>query len=395
MTSTLLTIARAYWEAGHTPMPRIGEDPNPHYLTASGEVLAILWGQYKIKQPDWSTVATWFAHGDLTTTGMTLLPGSHAHPRADMAAYLQILDVETPEIYTTFVEALHFLGHSALLHRLLIEETPSGGRHLGFLCATISDKPKLKLAVRADHKILIELLQHQPCTIAPTAIRCKPEHPAGATYHVVQRDWAHLLTISQDQRKALLDVAKSLTEVPDRLAPGQTTRAADGTQGPRPGDVLNEQADRDWWDDLLTRHDWRNVSRGGGGSRGITYFQRPGKRDRSISATYGRTGIHLYVFSSNAQPFEPDTAYSPFGAYTLLEHDSDFKAATKALAQRYGMKLPRRTSKPRRVGQTSQLWTETAAAPPCPVPWHQGPPADSSQSPIPWHTAPQEVSSCH
>jgi hypothetical protein len=38
------------------------------------------------------------------------------------------------------------------------------------------------------------------------------------------------------------------------------------------------------------------------------------------------------VFSSNAWPFEPQTAYSKFAAYALLEHHGDFRAAARLLA---------------------------------------------------------------
>jgi len=41
-------------------------------------------------------------------------------------------------------------------------------------------------------------------------------------------------------------------------------------------------------------------------------------------------GEVFYVFSSNAAPFEPG-AYSPFNAYTILEHNGDFTAAANAL----------------------------------------------------------------
>src|SRR5262249_17437009 len=98
-------------------------------------------------------------------------------------------------------------------------------------------------------------------------------------------------------------------------------------------------ADFDWWLDLLMRHDWRDVSRPGLASRGVRYFQRPGKVGREPSATYGKTGACLYVFSSNAQPFDPDTAYTPFSAYALLEYDGDFHAAARALAAAYGMRI--------------------------------------------------------
>jgi len=45
----------------------------------------------------------------------------------------------------------------------------------------------------------------------------------------------------------------------------------------------------------------------------------------------------LYVFSSNAAPFEPGKAYGPFAVYALLEHHGDFAAAARALrAEGYG-----------------------------------------------------------
>src|SRR5690606_29768817 len=45
----------------------------------------------------------------------------------------------------------------------------------------------------------------------------------------------------------------------------------------------------------------------------------------------------LYVFSTNAAPFEPDRAYWPLAVYALLEHGGDFTAAAAALrAEGYG-----------------------------------------------------------
>src|SRR5690606_9128025 len=75
--------------------------------------------------------------------------------------------------------------------------------------------------------------------------------------------------------------------------------------------------------ELLRRHGWELV-RGGENE----YWRRPGK-DQGWSATL--RGRVLFVFSSNAVPFEPDRAYSPFSVYTLLEHAGDFAAAAAAL----------------------------------------------------------------
>jgi hypothetical protein len=185
-----------------------------------------------------------------------------------------------------------------------------------------------------DKKLLIELLQHQPCTVAPTAIRCKEEHAEGACYTLLKGTWAHPQEISPAQRQILIDVARRSTEVPEHVA---TEGAQHTTTSTRPGDLLNDRADSTWWQELLLDHGWRDVSRPGWARRGVYYFQRPGKQGHEPSATYGKTGTTLYVFSSNAQPFEPETAYTPFAAYTLLKHAGDYKAVAAALATLYGL----------------------------------------------------------
>jgi hypothetical protein len=56
------------------------------------------------------------------------------------------------------------------------------------------------------------------------------------------------------------------------------------------------------------------------------------QQQRGTSATTNYAGSDLlYVFSSNAHPFEPETAYDKFAAYALLEH-GDFQAAARLLA---------------------------------------------------------------
>lgn len=333
-SASLLPIARAYWEAGLCPLPRVSGHVEPSYVDPHGVIQAITWGQYKVKQPDWTTVAAWFARSDLATVGMILLTGSHAHPRAAQAAFLQILDLESADIWEQFQEACTYSGHADILYRCTIERTPSGGAHVGFLCPAIGDTQKLPLARRrADNKILIELLQHQCCTVAPTQIRCKPTHPAGVPYTLVQGSWAQPLTISPEQRRQLLALAASFNEVPRQVI----HPAGRGIPGTRPGEVLGERVDHTWWHDLLTRHGWKDVSRAGLARQGITYWQRPGKTGRQPSATLGACGPYFYCFTSNGAPFEPDRAYSPFGAYALLEHGGDFVQAANAVAQQLGL----------------------------------------------------------
>ncbi len=101
---------------------------------------------------------------------------------------------------------------------------------------------------------------------------------------------------------------------------------------PRPaGRGLDDFNRRAQWAEVLLAG-WKTVRENGD----IVHLCRPGK-DAGVSATIGhcrteRAGPKLYVFSTNAQPFEEGKSYSKFEAYTLLQHGGDFKAAAGDLA---------------------------------------------------------------
>jgi hypothetical protein len=97
------------------------------------------------------------------------------------------------------------------------------------------------------------------------------------------------------------------------------------------GDDFNRRAD---WGDILRPHGWTYAGKGGGGS---DQWCRPGKgRGTSATTNFGGSDL-LFVFSTNADPFEEGKGYTKFSAYALLEHNGDFHAAARALArQGYG-----------------------------------------------------------
>jgi putative DNA primase/helicase len=336
--SSVLSAAHTYWKAGLTPIPHVAGVNFPSYLDADGCIQPIAWGHYKNRPPDRDTLERWFRYGTLDTVRIEILTGSHPVEKFDAPAPLQILDFESAAVFEAFLEAVHFSGHSDALYRCTVERTPSGGAHVGFRCTAISAKPKLNLAMTKGEDgrdtVLIELLQHHLCTVAPTRVRWKPERPDGSCYRLTQGTWAEPRTISPAQRNILMETCAHFNEVPTKVIewhpPGPTT-------GQRPGDLLREQADLAWWSDLLTRHGWRDLSSPGMRAHGVAAFRRPGKVGKHCSATYGHTGSYLYVFSSNADPFDGDTAYSPFNAYALLEHGGDYKAAASALAKAFGL----------------------------------------------------------
>ena len=82
------------------------------------------------------------------------------------------------------------------------------------------------------------------------------------------------------------------------------------------------------WSALLQPHGWNLLYT----TDGVGYWRRPGKTDGGASATVNHGGHDLlYVFSSNAHPFDAERGYSKFGAFALLEHGGDFTKAAHEL----------------------------------------------------------------
>lgn len=87
---------------------------------------------------------------------------------------------------------------------------------------------------------------------------------------------------------------------------------------------------------LLQRHGWKKICNRRDGSE---LWQRPGKEvDQGASATFGVKFNMFYVFSSNALPFQQNTAYNPFQVLTMLEFGGDWKKAKKAITPRKEIK---------------------------------------------------------
>jgi hypothetical protein len=109
-----------------------------------------------------------------------------------------------------------------------------------------------------------------------------------------------------------------------------------GVRGDLPGNLLNSLGT---WSEILEPAGWKFAYKAGD----VEHWTRPGK-DGGTSATIGfchtaHAGSKLYVFTSNAPPFEPGQTYSRFAAFALLHHGGDYRAAAAALARRFGVKL--------------------------------------------------------
>ena len=273
------------------------------------------WKPYKTQRPYVHDVRKWFAWGDV---GMAVIGGL-------VSDKLEVLDFDDHAmIGRSIYDAFRLRVRPDLWSKLVTYRTPSNGWRVCYRAFGDITPARSVLARAADKSVIIEAL-------GASIILVPGGHPAahhrGTPYEYVQGHLCDLTTlITNDERLELVAAAMSFGEYEPPARPSYTPQPTTGsTTGGRPGDDFQRRAS---WSDILEPAGWTPA-----GGRSWT---RPGK-DSGTSATTDYHEGYLHVFSSNAEPFEPDRSYSKFHAFALLYHDGDFKAAAAELGQRgYG-----------------------------------------------------------
>lgn len=313
----MLDTATAYLRAGLCVLPAIREEKRP---ALAG------WKQYQRRLPTERQLCAWFAED----VPVCVLAGA-------ISGSLEMIDFDHEgELFDPWRE-LVAAEMPGLMERLVLERSQSGGRHAIYRCLVpIPGNRKLAqrtLEVPSAEPVVMCGKRYVPrrvgdrfeVTITLVETRgegglflCAPT----PGYVLEQGLFDQIPVLTEAERAILIEAACTLNET---LPPVQRPRGHSAAIG-RPGDDFNERGDVR---EVLLRHGWQLV-RGGENE----YWRRPGK-EQGWSATL-KNGV-LYVFSSNAAPFENDRAYAPFSVFTLLEHGGDFAAAAAALrAQGYG-----------------------------------------------------------
>lgn len=243
---------------------------------------------------------------------------------------LEIIDIDRGDLFSDFVHQLLALyGDDAgqeLLDKLVIIQTPRPGYHLYYRCeAQIPGNMKLAQEPNPQDPVrpltMIETRGEGGYAISPFS----PGniHSSGRPYSFTQGDFSKLQVITADEREMLLTAARSLTQfVPDECV---VLDKAKGIPGHRPGDEFNARAS---WDAILEPLGW-TVYRELGGAK---YWRPQQKQNKGWSASTNHGGRDLlYVFSSNAAPFDPSKAYTKFTAYAIANHGGNFTNAAKEL----------------------------------------------------------------
>jgi hypothetical protein len=298
MTNPVLQTALTLVRAGVSVIP-IGANKRPAIVS---------WKGYQTRIPTPEEWTAWCAQGPC---GLAIVLGS-------VSENAEAIDVDDISVLRPFYDLVEAMA-PGLVARLAIVKTPTDGRHLYYRAPVIASNQKL--AVDAQRQTMIETRgEGGYALIPPSPAWCHPDHKE---YVLRQGDLAAIPTITPDERALLLNCARALTKYvePERV---YTPRQPTATDRTRPGDLF---AAKVAWEDILLPHGWRVVGHRGG----VTLWCRPGKKG-GLSATSGYCGDHLYVFSSNAQPFEPERAYSKFTAFALLNAGGDFMRAATMLA---------------------------------------------------------------
>ncbi len=357
---SIMDTAQAYLSAGLCVLPAQRAEKRP----AVGR-----WKQYQTRPP---TAAEWSAWMANRPDAVCILCGQ-------ASGNTEIIDFDGGgELFSVWWKRIP----SDLRDRLVIERTPSRGYHAAYRCET-AVCGNLKLAQRQAGKGITTLIETRG---EGGLFLCAPT----PGYEVTQGDLRNLPILTKAERETLLQAAWELNEhlppvvkgpreiaqiceCPTEIANMSTSRfdaakmcesrshsadhrpisaensnhghhatdigrdaaiSADNSHrcgsaahiSDRPGDDFNIRGDVRA---VLQEHGWVPLS-DRQGRDGNEYWRRPDK-DSGWSATL--KDRVFYVFSSNAAPFEPDTAYAPFSVYALLHHGGDFEQAARYLRE--------------------------------------------------------------
>lgn len=253
---------------------------------------------------------------------------------------LEIIDIETRDGLDKGRRAAEEMGVGNIFDRVVAGYTvrTTRGWHVAF--RSDSSEPARKLAhcdvTRCQHEprhegtknLLVETRGEGSYAVAPGSPASV--HESGVLYEFVDGGFDSIVSLTIEEREALLAVFRSLDQSPVEDAPPSRQSSGALYDSLRPGEDFVSRAS---WDDILVPHGWTRLRTNGAG---VTHWRRPGKRIGVSATTNARGGDYLYVHTTSTI-FEV-RGYNKFSAYALLEHNGDFSLAAEALRARgYGM----------------------------------------------------------
>jgi Bifunctional DNA primase/polymerase, N-terminal len=286
------------------------------------------WKPYQTRLPTLAELVEWFGSGEFPR-GIAVVCGA-------VSGGWETIDFDDIELVLPWWKTVQHTDVK-LLSRLVYVLSPRPGLHVHYRCQEIEGPRVLARGYRIDThtqknklKALIETRgEGNYIVVPPSPGQC---HETGEPYELIRdggvRDLTEVQTITAEERELLIETAKQFNEhVPPARArrPAKPTTPTKYSASGLPGDDFNARGS---WADILEPHGWCLT---GVLDDGTEHWRRPHKGG-GVSATVNYEGSDLlYVFSTNAEPFEEGRGYTKFTAYALLNHGGDFRAASRVL----------------------------------------------------------------
>lgn len=279
------------------------------------------WGAYQHRLPTHEEARCWFSQSDY---GIGFVAGA-------VSGGVEVLDFDSLQAYFAFVHQMSVSGAASLLASLTsgyCEKTPHG-IHLYYRSTVIEGSQKLAQRLTSDgERSEVETRGEGGYSIgAPSGGNV---HPSRLPYRVLHGELARIPTISGEDRRRLLAIARTLDLMPvlarsTQIQRGPMRLLSRHTE-PLPGTLFNVRGPS--WAHLLEPFGWVWVKAVGEEA----FWRRPGK-SRGVSASTNFQGTDcLYVFSTSTT-LPARVGMKKFTVYALLNHQGDFSQAASALAR--------------------------------------------------------------
>lgn len=301
------------------------------------------WIQYKVNRSTPEDHDTWF--GDGRRTGIGVVTGA-------VSGNVELIEFEGLAVDEGLLDEVAELARNSQLGELWervttgwADRSPSGGVHYKVAVkgrpATANKKlarrlaredeytpeERQRVAEKPNTKVVRVLIETRGeggfVVIAPSH---GSTHSSGKPYTRLSGGPATMAVVDPDELDAIYALCQAFDAMPVLESPKTAPRPApprpDGTL--RPGDDFEARAA---WEDIL-----QGIFRPTGHSGSVTHW---GWADGvgGLKATTGRDEHdRLYVFTTSSE-FQSEVPYSKFGAYALLNHGGDHKAAARELAR--------------------------------------------------------------
>jgi P4 family phage/plasmid primase-like protien len=292
------------------------------------------WKQYQNRRADPEQARAWFTQPG---PGLGIVTG-HISGGLEMAEIEGRAAGRVPHLRDV-AKAAGNLDLWDALNTGWIEHTPSGGIHWFYrLAGPVPGNTKLATRPSTPDELL-----HSPKARLQVLAETRGEGgysvvaPSNGTVHPAGGRWARLAggpatipTLTPGDREDFHAILATLTEQTPEPAQQWDRAQPRRDGGMSPGDAYEAAVT---WEEILEPAGWVRLYTAGR----TTYWRRPGKSTgQSATTGYAEDRDRLYVFTSSTE-FDPERAYTKFGAYAVLHHGGDHRAAAAALrAEGYG-----------------------------------------------------------